>query len=183
MNKNKSQIICDSKELTKIINQISSQIQKKYSNKIQNVVLIGILSAGYPIAQRISKEVFKNISVNIPVGKLDIAIYRDDLLAREDFVPIRESDIPFDIENKIVILIDDVLFHGRTIRAALNGLLDFGSPKAIELAVLIDRGHKELPIFANYIGKEIKTNKTDYINVSLVEIGDKDSIVLEGLKK
>jgi pyrimidine operon attenuation protein / uracil phosphoribosyltransferase len=172
-------IILNNKQIKDIISKLALEIQEHHPD-LSNLILVGILSAGYPLAKRITKSIYKSTGVNVPIGKLDIALYRDDLLLREDFVTIRESNIPYDIRNKTLIIIDDVLFHARTIRAALNAVMDFGTPAKVELAVLIDRGFRELPIIANYIGQEIKTKKTDYIQVDISENENKeDKVILE----
>ena len=111
------------------------------------------------LANRLSHYIEGKINIQIPVGKIDVSLYRDDLLIRSDYVTMKESDIPFNIADKNLILVDDVLFQGRTVRAALNTLLDFGRPEKIELAVLIDRGFRQLPIFAHYIGRHLETEK------------------------
>lgn len=170
-------IIKNGDQLHDLVVQLSEQITAAHSD-LSDLVFVGILSSGYPIAERISHQIQKDKGVKIPVGKLDVALYRDDLFSRGGFVTIRESDIPFSIENKTLVLVDDVLFHGRTIRAALNALLDFGRPDRVELAVLVDRGHRELPIFAHYIGLPLETTKDDHIRIRLLEIDGDDSIVL-----
>ncbi|MCP4049155.1 MAG: bifunctional pyr operon transcriptional regulator/uracil phosphoribosyltransferase PyrR [bacterium] len=177
MNK-KENIILSSNEISQIINELADNIKNNCTD-INNLVFVGILTAGYPLAIRISKILQKECGVEIPVGKLDVALYRDDLLSRGKFITIRESDIPFDLLGKTLVIVDDVLFNGRTIRAALNALLDFGRPNAIELAVLIDRGFRELPVYANYVGRKIDTEKEDHISVKLYEINGEDSVFLE----
>jgi pyrimidine operon attenuation protein/uracil phosphoribosyltransferase len=157
---------------------LASQIVEIYPDP-QNLVLVGVLSNGYPLAERISHLIEKKTSVKTPVGKLDISLYRDDLTLRGEFITVRESDIPFRIDDKILILIDDVLFHGRTVRAALNALLDFGRPAKIELGVLIDRLHVQLPIFAHYVGQRLCVDRHDHIHVSVYEIDGEDKITLE----
>lgn len=161
-----------------LIQQMGQQILSAHP-ALDQIVLVGILSSGYPLAQRLAFFLEKETGTPVQVGKLDVALYRDDLFSRQDFVTLRESDIPFSIAEKILILVDDVLFHGRTIRAALNALLDFGRPRAIELAVLIDRGHRQLPIFAHYCGKQIQTSPDDHVQVQLYEIDGDDKIILE----
>jgi pyrimidine operon attenuation protein / uracil phosphoribosyltransferase len=174
----KQTVILESDSISENITNIVKSIHKKHNN-FKNLVFAGILSAGYPLANRIAKQIKKEYNAEIPVGKLDVALYRDDLLSRGKFVTIRESDIPFDLNGKTLVIVDDVLYNGRTIRAALNAMLDFGRPASIELAVLVDRGHRELPIFANHIGSEIKTNKLDHITIKLYEIDGEDSVILE----
>jgi pyrimidine operon attenuation protein/uracil phosphoribosyltransferase len=162
--KRKPEKIMNSKEISKTIERIAHEIIER-NDGLENVVLVGILTNGYPIALELSDIMEKVEEVKVPVGKLDIALYRDDLVEMAGKVTIKESDVPFDIHDKYVVLVDDVLFHGRTIRAALDGLIDYGRPKEIQLAVLVDRGHRELPIQADYIGKTIKTKREENIKV------------------
>jgi pyrimidine operon attenuation protein/uracil phosphoribosyltransferase len=176
MQKTKTEIIMDADEIAQTIDKLQKEIKTKYQKSLQNLQFIGILAGGYPLALRLSSLIEKETKVSIPVGKLDIALYRDDLSSRDKFVTIRETDIPFDITNKNIILVDDVLFNGRTIRSALNALMDFGRPSTIELAVLIDRGHREVPIYANYIGKTISTPPASHVNVKLLEIDGEDVV-------
>jgi pyrimidine operon attenuation protein / uracil phosphoribosyltransferase len=179
---NKNKELFNTNGMSKLIWEIANAIIGYHKKELENVVLIGIVTAGYPIAQRIANIIKKETDRDLLVGKMDVALYRDDLLSRDTFVTIRETDIPFDVTGKHLILVDDVLFHGRTIRAALNGLLDFGRPATIELAVVVDRGHRELPIFANFIGDKIKTNKTDHIKINLLEVDGEDSILISSEK-
>ncbi len=164
-------------EITHAIHALADKITEQHPS-LEGVVLVGILSAGYPVADRLKVAIEKKTGITLPIGKLDSSLYRDDLLSRGQFVTLRETDIPFNLTNKTLILVDDVLFSGRTIRASLNALSDFGRPASIELAVLIDRGHRQLPIFANFIGKTLLTEKTDYIKVRLCEIDGEDEVVL-----
>ena len=156
-----------------LIDNLVTQIKTKHPN-LDNIVLVGIIPFGSIIAQRIKRKL--NHTKSIPVGEIEIGLYRDDLPPRDEFVTLQNSDIPFDINNKTLILVDAVLFHGRRTRAALNGLTDFGRPNAIELAVLLDRGHRKLPIQPNYIGNHIETKEEDTIDVKLVEIDGEDNI-------
>jgi pyrimidine operon attenuation protein / uracil phosphoribosyltransferase len=142
----------------------------------KNVVLIGILTRGYPLAKRLATLIKKETGTEPPVGKLDITLYRDDLEMKENLVKLKETYIPTSIEGKTIILVDDVLFHGRTARAAMDNILDYGRPKQIKLAVLIDRGHKEFPIAANYIGATIETEETNQIKVTVKEIDGIDKV-------
>lgn len=167
----------DSETMASLLDSLASDIRAAHET-LEDVVFVGILSSGFPLAERLSRKIHGKGSASFPVGKLDVALYRDDLYTRDDFVTIRESDIPFSIDNKTLILVDDVLFHGRTIRAALNALLDFGRPKSIELAVLIDRGHRELPIFAHYAAANVTTLPDDRIVVRLLEIEGEDATEL-----
>jgi len=170
-----SRLILTETDIEKIIDELIQKI----ANFVQDwnqIILVGILSAGYPLAQRIAKRIKKKYKVSVPVGKLDVSLYRDDLYEKGNFVTIRESSIPIDISGKEVILVDDVLFSGRTARAAIEGLMDFGRPHKISLAVLIDRGYRELPIKADVVGKELAIEPDEYIKVRFFEIDGEDSV-------
>lgn len=142
------------------------------------VAIVGIQSRGVPLAARLAIALRKNTGKKVDVGSLDITLYRDDLSTVGTRPVLKATNIPFSIDARPVILVDDVLFTGRTIRAALDELVDFGRPSRIALAVLIDRGHRELPIQADYVGKTIKTTRADMVDVRLVEIDGKDEVVL-----
>ena len=145
---------------------------------MDDLILVGIRRRGVPLAERLA-EIIKQIEgVQVPVGKLDITLYRDDLTALSDHPVVRGTDIPYDVTNKTVIFVDDVLYTGRTIRAAMDALMDMGRPHLIQLAVLIDRGHRELPIRADYIGKNVPTAKKESIKVMLREIDNEEGVVI-----
>jgi pyrimidine operon attenuation protein/uracil phosphoribosyltransferase len=144
----------------------------------KSFAIVGIQSRGVPLAARLAKALRKSTGKQIDVGSLDITLYRDDLSTVGTRPVLKATDIPFSIDARTVILVDDVLYTGRTIRAALDELIDFGRPSRIALAVLIDRGHRELPIQADYIGKTLKTERGDMVDVRLVEIDGKDEVVL-----
>ena len=166
-------------EIRKALQRIAFEIKKK-NDSIDNLVLIGIKRRGATLAQRLAKILSKGKKL-ISVGAIDITLYRDDLSALGGLAEtpiVRGSEINFDINDKIVILVDDVLFTGRTIRAALTEILDFGRPKAIQLAVLVDRGHRELPIAPNYIGKIIKTKKDDIVDIFVEEEDNKEGVFI-----
>jgi len=164
--------LLDEKAIKRSLIRISHEIIEK-NKGVENVVLIGIKRRGYPIAKRISEEIKQIEGIEIPVGSVDITFYRDDLSTKAEIPKVRGIDIGVDIQDKIVILVDDVLFTCRTVRAAIDALIDSGRPAAVQLAVLIDRGHKELPIRADYVGKNIPTSKSEKIAVHIKEI-DKD---------
>ncbi|MFH0985545.1 MAG: bifunctional pyr operon transcriptional regulator/uracil phosphoribosyltransferase PyrR [Candidatus Omnitrophota bacterium] len=145
-----------------------------------HLTLVGIRSRGVLLAERLQKKLSEIEKKEIPLGILDITLYRDDLSEIGPKPELRETNIPFDLKDKIVILVDDVLFTGRTIRAALDGLIDFGRPQAIQLAVLVDRGHRELPIKADYVGKNVPTSIQDKIIIRLKEADGKDEAVISG---
>ncbi|OGI10910.1 MAG: hypothetical protein A2Y40_10380 [Candidatus Margulisbacteria bacterium GWF2_35_9] len=158
-----------------LIKTIAENIVKDVSD-LEQIILIGIVTRGYPLAIRLSAQIGKISGFNPPVGKLDITLYRDDLESKNNVIKLKETLIPTSIENKIVILVDDVLFHGRSVRAAIDHVLDYGRPSKIKFAALIDRGHRELPICADYIGTIMETTPEDIIKVNLVEIDGKDLI-------
>jgi pyrimidine operon attenuation protein/uracil phosphoribosyltransferase len=139
---------------------------------------VGIRARGDLIAARLREAIHTNEGVDIPLGSLDITLYRDDLTRVGHAPVVRESVIPFSVDGRIVVLVDDVLFTGRTIRAAMDALVDYGRPRAIRLAVLIDRGHRELPIRADFVGKNVPTALADDVRVQLVEAGGKDEVEL-----
>ena len=162
----KSEKIMGEREIKRALERIARQIIEE-NKGLDDVVMVGILSNGYPLAKRLVEIMKKAEKVKVPIGKLDIALYRDDLIEKAGKVTIRESSIPFDITDKKIVLVDDVLFHGRTIRAALDGMIDYGRPKEIQLAVLVDRGYRELPIQADYVGIKIKTKKQEEVRVEI----------------
>lgn len=166
--KNKSEKLMGEKEIKRALERIAMEVIER-NDGLDDIVLVGILTNGYPLAQNLKDIMEKVEKVKVPLGKLDIALYRDDLMEMAGKVTIKESDIPFDINDKKIILVDDVLFHGRTIRAALDGLIDYGRPREIQLAVLVDRGHRELPIQADYIGLKVKTKKENDVKVEFNE--------------
>lgn len=166
----------NSGEIKKTLLRIANEIKKK-NDSIENLVLIGIKRRGATLAQRLAKLITKG-KKSISVGAIDINLYRDDLQLVAETPIVLGSEINFDINDKIIVLVDDVLFTGRTIRAALTEILDFGRPKAIQLAVLVDRGHRELPIAANYIGKIIKTKKDDLVDIFVEEEDNKEGVFI-----
>jgi pyrimidine operon attenuation protein/uracil phosphoribosyltransferase len=143
-----------------------------------SIAIVGIQSRGVPLAARLAIALGSSTGKKVEVGSLDITLYRDDLSTVGTRPVLKSTNIPFSIDGRTVILVDDVLFTGRTIRAALDELVDFGRPSRIALAVLIDRGHRELPIQADYVGKTVKTQRGDMVDVRLVEIDGKDEVVL-----
>lgn len=170
--------LLDEESIVRSITRISHEIIEK-NKGIDNVVLIGIKTRGIYLAKRIGQQIknFENKILNI--GELDISLYRDDLETISEDPTINNTKIDFDIKNKIIILIDDVLYTGRTIRSALDAIIDIDRPKSIQLAVLIDRGHRELPIRPDYVGKNIPTSKDEIIHVNLKEIDDvEDSVTI-----
>ncbi len=177
------EILLDSEGMDRAITRISHEILEK-NRGADTLVLIGILSRGADLAKRIAGKIKEIEKVEVPVGLLDINLYRDDVHSKLDQPIIQRTELLFDVVDRNVILVDDVLFTGRTIRAALDAIVDFGRPRSIQLAVLIDRGHRELPIRPDYIGKNIPTSKDDRVLVRLSERDDRDVVISEknGLK-
>jgi len=169
--------VLDAEGLRRTINRLSHEIVEK-NKGVQDVVLVGITTRGEYLAHRIAKKIAEIENKNVPVGVLDITLYRDDLRGRLDQPILKSTKILFDIRGKIVVLIDDVLFTGRTIRSALNALMDIGRPAMIQLLVLIDRGHRELPIKADFVGKNVPTSHGEEVKVSMSETDDEDAIYL-----
>jgi pyrimidine operon attenuation protein/uracil phosphoribosyltransferase len=145
---------------------------------IENLVLIGIRTRGVPLAERLAAAIEQIEGKPVPVASIDISLYRDDLSTRGASVQVAPSDMPHDISGKRVVLIDDVLFTGRSVRAALDALIDFGRPQRIQYAALVDRGHRELPVRADYVGKNIPTARTDDVRVRLQETDGRDEVVV-----
>lgn len=169
--------ILDKDAIGRVITRIAHEILEK-NKSTDNLCLIGIRNRGVYLAERLAEHI-KNIEgVGVQAGALDITLYRDDLALVSGQPLVRKTEIDFDINGKTLILVDDVLYTGRTIRAALDALIDFGRPKSIQLAVLVDRGHRELPIRADYAGKNIPTAKNETVEVRLSEIDGADEVVI-----
>ncbi|MFJ3331991.1 bifunctional pyr operon transcriptional regulator/uracil phosphoribosyltransferase PyrR [Enterococcus sp. NPDC086594] len=168
--------VVDAVTMKRALTRITYEIIER-NRGIDNLVLVGIKTRGIYIAQRIAERLKQLEGVEVPVGELDITLYRDDKKAEDD-PEIHSSDIPTTIDGKEVILIDDVLFTGRTIRAALDAIMDIGRPKRISLAVLVDRGHRELPIRADFVGKNIPTALSEEIIVEMEESDGSDRIMI-----
>ena len=164
-------------DLRRAIARIAHEIAERDPD-LSSLVLVGIRARGDLIAARLHEALRWNEHIDVPVGSLDITLYRDDL-TRIGYAPVvRESNLPFGVDDRTVVLVDDVLFTGRTIRAAMDALVDYGRPRAIRLAVLIDRGHRELPIRADFVGKNIATALGDDVRVDLRETGGGDTVEL-----
>ena len=170
MQESGNETVLDQKGMARAITRISHEILER-NNGAESVVLIGIIKRGADIAKRIAEKLRAIEEIEVPVGLLDINLYRDDVHHKLDQPIIQRTEILFDVVDRNVILVDDVLFTGRTIRAALDAIIDFGRPRSIQLAVLIDRGHRELPIRPDYVGKNIPTSKDDRV---LVRVRDRD---------
>lgn len=170
--------VVDAVTMKRALTRISYEIIER-NKGIQDIVLVGIKTRGIYIAQRLAERLkqLEDIDVDVPVGELDITLYRDDVKDMEE-PELHSSDVPVSIEGKEVILVDDVLYTGRTIRAAMDAVMDLGRPRKISLAVLVDRGHRELPIRADYVGKNIPTSKTEEIIVEMEERDGADRIMI-----
>lgn len=184
MTREKIEEVLDEKGIARAIMRISHEILEK-NGGAETLVIIGILSRGADIAKRIAERIREIENRDIPVGLMDINLYRDDTHFKLDQPVIQRTEILFDVAGRNVILVDDVLFTGRTIRAALDQIIDFGRPKSIQLAVLIDRGHRELPIRPDFVGKNIPTAADDRVLVRLNETDGREGVfvVKEGMKK
>ncbi len=164
--------------LARSLRRISHEILERNASQLGELALVGVLTRGVPLARRISENVRQFEGIDVPVGSLDITLHRDDL-ADED-PDLRGSDVPFDVTDRTVVLVDDVLYTGRTARAAMDALLELGRPAAIRLAILVDRGHRELPIRADYVGKNMPTARKDRVLVSLMETDGEDGVIVVG---
>ena len=168
-------------EIRRAVVRISHEIVEKQAGT-EGLVLIGIQRRGVPLARRLAGAIAEHEGVEIPVGALDITFYRDDLSLIAQQPVVKGTALPFDLNGRTIVLADDVLYTGRTIRAAMDALVDFGRPQAIRLAVLVDRGHRELPIRADHVGKNVPTSREELVRVHLVEIDEEDGVDIERLE-
>ena len=171
----------DADRIGRSLARIAHEILER-NHRVEELALVGIRRRGVPLAKRLAQAIHRINNVDIPTGALDITLYRDDLMriAVAAQPVIRRTEIPFSIDDKRILLVDDVLYTGRTIRAALDALIEFGRPKAIQLVVLVDRGHRELPIKADYVGKNQPTSLSQSVQVRLTEVDGRDEVeVLE----
>ncbi len=172
-------VIAGPKKISRLIEKVADQILKAHPI-LEKVVLIGIQTGGTPFTNRLKKILYENTEVEVPVGYLDITLYRDDWTRITNYPKVKKTEIPFSIEDSNIILVDDVIYTGRTVRAAMDALVDIGRPKKIELAVLVDRGGREFPIEPNYVGLKIKKiNYNQYVSVYFKELHNRDQICLE----
>ncbi|HHZ14364.1 MAG: bifunctional pyr operon transcriptional regulator/uracil phosphoribosyltransferase PyrR [Caldicoprobacterales bacterium] len=169
--------IMDGAGINRALTRIAHEIIER-NKGVQGVVLVGIQRRGVPLAFRLAEKIKEYEGVEIPVGILDITLYRDDLSTLAEHPVINSTDIPFDINRKIVVMVDDVLYTGRTARAAMDALIDLGRPTSIQLAVLIDRGHRELPIRADYVGKNLPTSRSEIVNVQVMEVDKVNKVTI-----
>ncbi|PPD58496.1 bifunctional pyr operon transcriptional regulator/uracil phosphoribosyltransferase PyrR [Dehalogenimonas etheniformans] len=169
--------VMTAEDMRRTLSRIAHEIVER-TKDIKSVVLVGMQTRGVPLANRLASLIADFEKVQVPVGALDFSLYRDDL-GRRNFNPqVKSTDIPVDIEGKVVILVDDVLYTGRSVRAAMDALIDYGRPQVIQLAVLVDRGHRELPIRADYVGKNIPSATNEDIRVRLAETDTMDEVLI-----
>src|SRR5512142_3388990 len=177
-------VVMDAERVGRTLMRIAHEIVERNGpdrGGLDDVALVGVRTRGVPLARRIAHNVGEIVSREIPTGALDITLYRDDLM-RHTVGPqpvVRSTEIPFSIDDRRILLVDDVLYTGRTVRAALDALIDFGRPKSIQLVVLVDRGHRELPSQADYVGKNLPTSLRQSVQVRLQEIDGRDEVALE----
>ncbi len=174
----KRRVVMDAAATQRALWRVAHEIVEK-NRGAENVALVGVRSRGEYLALRLQRKIFDIEGTDVPLGIIDITLYRDDLEHQAQQPVVKGSDIDFDVGGKRIILVDDVLFTGRTVRAALDAIIDFGRPEKIELAVFIDRGHRELPIRADYVGKNVPTRYDQRVNVRLVECDGIDEVVIE----
>ena len=173
-------ILMDSERISRSLTRIAHEIVER-NRGVGDLALVGVRTRGVPIARRLAASLREITGVEVATGALDITLYRDDLMktAVGPQPIVRRTEIPFSIDGRHIVLVDDVLYTGRTIRSALDALIDFGRPKTIQLVVLVDRGHRELPIKADYVGKNVPTSRRETIHVRLAEIDGRDEVTLD----
>jgi pyrimidine operon attenuation protein/uracil phosphoribosyltransferase len=178
MGNTKRNVALDSSMIQRAITRIVYEILER-NHGTEGLGLIGIRSRGVYLAQRIQGHIEEIEKVQVPMGVLDITLYRDDLQQSKQQPIVRGTEIPFDVNDHVVVLVDDVLYTGRTVRAAMDAVIDFGRPKIVQLAVLVDRGHRELPIKADYVGKNLPTSRREIVRVRLKELDGSDEVTIE----
>jgi pyrimidine operon attenuation protein/uracil phosphoribosyltransferase len=169
--------VLDAASIDRSLTRIAHEILER-NKGLSAIGLVGVQTRGVPLARRLAARLFAIEGNEPPVGVLDINLYRDDLSRIGDHPILRRTEIPFDLDDAVVILVDDVLFTGRTVRAALDALMDLGRPRQIQLAVLVDRGHRELPVRADFVGKNLPTAETERVDVRLTETDGEDEVVI-----
>lgn len=177
MNLKRKAVIMNAEEIRRAIVRIAHEIVEANGGIVQ-VCLVGIRKRGAPLAERIREQIAKIEGEELPLGVLDITLYRDDVHMVAPQPLVESTDIPFSVEKMVVVLVDDVLFTGRTVRAAMDAVMDFGRPRSIQLAVLVDRGHRELPIRADFVGKNVPTSAREIAKVYLKETDECDEVVI-----
>jgi pyrimidine operon attenuation protein/uracil phosphoribosyltransferase len=171
--------VMDPADVRRALTRIAHEIVERDKGG-EGVALVGIADRGDHLARRLADEIARIEGGSVPVGVLDITFYRDDIGLRAEAPEVHETRIGFDVDGKTVVLVDDVLYTGRTIRAAMDALMDLGRPRKIQLAVLVDRGHRELPIRADFVGKNVPTSRADDVRVFVQELDGEDGVVVEG---
>jgi len=172
-----SKVLMDSADIRRALTRMAHEIVER-NQGVEKLILVGIYTRGVPLSQRLAELISEIEGVEVPVGRLDVTFYRDDL-SKIGFSPIvRRTQVPFNLDDKHVVLVDDVAFTGRTVRAAMDALMDLGRPEKIQLAVLVDRGHRELPIKADFVGKNVPTARSEKVSVRLGETDEKDDAVI-----
>ena len=174
--------VLDSAGIRRALKMMASEIVLR-NPELDKLAFVGILTRGVPLAERLADLVQESEGVEVPLGRLDITLYRDDVGLAYPNPVIKQTDLPFEVSDRVIILVDDVLNTGRTVRAALDALMDFGRPAAIRLAVLIDRGLRELPIRADYVGKTMETTRQDDVLVHLKEVEERDRVVVTRIQR
>ena len=175
----KEKIVLDGPGVQRALSRIAHEILEQ-NKGTEDLALVGIPTGGVHLARRLAEKIYDIEKVHVPVGELDVTLYRDDLQILKEPPTLKKTELPSTITEKNIVLVDDVFFTGRTIRAAMDSLIDFGRPKAIQLAALIDRGHRELPIRADYVGKNIPTSRNEVVEVLLEEEGEEDRVIIMG---
>jgi pyrimidine operon attenuation protein / uracil phosphoribosyltransferase len=173
-------VVMDADRMNRTLTRIAHEIVER-NRGVERLALVGVRTRGVPIAARLASKLREISGHDVPVGALDITLYRDDLMLNPVGPQplVRSTEIPFSIDDRIIILVDDVLYTGRTVRAALDELIDFGRPSAIQLVVIVDRGHRELPIKADYVGKNLPTSRAESVSVRLLETDGCDEVIIE----
>ena len=170
--------LMDEAEIRRAVTRIAHEVLER-NKGADGIVLVGIAARGDDLARRLAAEIERIEGTAVPVGALDITFYRDDIGMRSEAPEVHETHVDFDVNGRTVVLVDDVLFTGRTIRSAMDALVDFGRPTAIQLAVLVDRGHRELPIRADFVGKNVPTRKDEDVRVALREVDGEDAVLVQ----
>ncbi|MBD3347586.1 MAG: bifunctional pyr operon transcriptional regulator/uracil phosphoribosyltransferase PyrR [Candidatus Eisenbacteria bacterium] len=174
--------VMDADDMRRAVVRIAHEILER-NGGVEGLAVIGIQTRGAFLARRVADAIAQIEDQTIPVGILDITLYRDDLRTIAEQPVVNESDIPFDVQGKTLVLVDDVLYTGRTVRAALDEIIDFGRPRSVQLAVLVDRGHRELPIRADYVGKNVPTSSSEAISVKMTEKDGSDEVLIKVLDR
>lgn len=178
MSTSREKIVMDKEEISLALKRIAKEIVE--TNKgTKDIILVGILNRGRPLAERLSKIIEASEKASIPVGSLDVSLHRDDIRKKGSEIKVKRSDMPFSFDGKIVVLVDDVIYAGRTIRAAMDGLADYGRASKIQLVALVDRGHREVPIHPDFVGKKVSTTSDEDVTVNLAEIDGIDKVVIK----